>query len=314
MNRKQTYPSFEKWWESVNDTVNEFCFVLVHANVRSLRKYFNEINSLVKPYLDNIDVIVFSETNIKTDEATLFFLNNFEVFSHNRDGRKGGGVMIMVNQKWKINKSKKLTFCSTEALHIEIEYNNKKTSILGLYRAPHGNVEEFLDDIDNWLSDNTDNDMIVVGDINIDTMKPSLQTNKYLDDMAQTGLESKIYEFTREEVSGGKLTQSCIDHIHIRTKDGKSEGQVISEKVADHYFVAATIADFLKDTKTNNITCSFINNKKVDQYIQGVDWNEVAKERNPDKLYDNIVNIFKDIYAKATQICSTKNVNKRTSG
>lgn len=118
MDGKQTYSSFTKWWTSVSATIDDGCFVLLHANVRSLKKHWNEINSLVEPYLDKLDVLVFSKTNIKPEE------DNFEVLSHSRDGRKGGGTMLIINQKLKIKKSKKMKFSSTEALHFQLE---KKT-------------------------------------------------------------------------------------------------------------------------------------------------------------------------------------------
>lgn len=122
--------------------------------------------------------------------------------------------------------------------------------------------------------------------------------------MAQERLGWMIYEFTREEILGEKLTQSSIDHIHVRSKEGKPEGQVVSEKVPDHYFVAVTLADFISNSN-KAIEGSVINNKIVDKYFQEIDWNVVTKEQNPEKSFNNI-NIFKDIYAKSTHRCSTK--------
>lgn len=151
MDGKQTYSSFTKWWTSVSATIDDCCFVLLHANVRSLKKHWNEINSLVEPYLDKLDVLVFSETNIKPEEETLFVLGNFEVLSHSRDDRKGGGTMVIINQKLKIKNSKKIKFSSTEALHVELEKNGKLFSVLSLYRAPQGNIGEFIDDINKSL-------------------------------------------------------------------------------------------------------------------------------------------------------------------
>lgn len=166
-----------------------------------------------------------------------------------------------------------------------------------MYKARYDNVNIFLDNIDNWLNDDKDNAIIGVGDINMDTRKPNLQTNKYPDDLAQAGLKSMIYEFKREETSGGKLTQQCKDHMYVQTRKGKFRGQVISEKVAEHYFVAALLR-ICFDTRPKNIDCSFINNSKVDRDIEGIGWNEVAKVQNAGKLFDSFVSIFQDIYAK----------------
>lgn len=45
----------------------------------------------------------------------------------------------------------------------------------------------------------TDTDMIVVGDIKKDTRKPSLVTNKCLDDITQAVLESMVYDLQEKK-------------------------------------------------------------------------------------------------------------------
>lgn len=71
-------------------------------------------------------LLFFSETNIKTEEETLFFLENFDVVFHSRGGRRGSGVMVAINNKLKIIKyKKKIKFPSTEALHVELDKNKK---------------------------------------------------------------------------------------------------------------------------------------------------------------------------------------------
>lgn len=102
MNESQTCAYFKKWWTIVSATVDKCCFVSMHANVRILGKHWYEINRLVEPYiLDKLDMIVFSETNIKSEEETLCVLDNFQVFPHNRGGRRGGGTMVFINQNRK---------------------------------------------------------------------------------------------------------------------------------------------------------------------------------------------------------------------
>lgn len=75
MNGRQTYSSLEKWWESVTTAIDECSFVLLHVNVRSLKKHWNKINSRVEPYLDKLDVIVFFQKLIsKQKKKHCFFL------------------------------------------------------------------------------------------------------------------------------------------------------------------------------------------------------------------------------------------------
>ena len=71
-----------------------------------------------------------------------------------RDGRKGGETMVIINQKVKITKSKKMKFSWTGALHVELEKNGKLFSVLSLYRALQGNIDEFIDYINKWSNEN----------------------------------------------------------------------------------------------------------------------------------------------------------------
>lgn len=62
-------------------------------------------------------------------------------------------------------------------------------------------------------------------------------------------MENLIQSYTREEILGNRLTQSCIDHISTKQSGDTSTGCVIKEKVADHYFVALAI---LRDAAQQN--------------------------------------------------------------
>lgn len=99
---KQTYQSIEALWRDVHQGNADTGFILFHVNVRSLKKNGDELNARLQPYFEKIDVVVLSETNIKDEEFQLYSCNNFESFSHNRTGRKGGGIMVLTNNKWQI--------------------------------------------------------------------------------------------------------------------------------------------------------------------------------------------------------------------
>lgn len=310
MERKQTISSLKEWWKEISPGANETSFILLHVNIRSLKKHYSEMNLLLDPFMNSIDCLVISETNIKDCDEALFQNKSFETITNNRKNKRGGGIMVMVNKKWNIKNSKKITFSRAEAVQIDIENEKEQIQILAVYRAPQGNIAEFIDDIDNWIKVENSKNLIITGDINIDITKQSNLVDKYLNCLAEHGLQSMIKDITREEILGLQLTRSCIDHICIRSKK-YCKAHVIAEKLADHYFVGIAIPELgIPESERDQVT-TYINNTKVDKYVREINWESIANEEDPEIIYNKIKNAFTDIYKKSSEQVTVK---KRKTG
>jgi hypothetical protein len=165
-----------------------------------------------------------------------------------------------------------------------------------------------------------------MGDLNIDLLEKELGENehaknvygrdKYENTLAEHGFESKINTVTRQEIRNNIITESCIDHVFIRTHLD-CIGVTINEKISDH-FVTALVIDthfktknktkYLKNSsnKTLNTSNIILNDKKIINELSKVDWSFLNSIECPIVMYDCIESMFKSIYET--------NVKKRGQG
>lgn len=81
--------SIDEWGVKLN---NELLSIL-HVNVFSLDKHWNWLMIKLANILPNLDVLVFTEINLKEEQAMCYQLRHFNQISSCRKGR-GGGVMV----------------------------------------------------------------------------------------------------------------------------------------------------------------------------------------------------------------------------
>ncbi|XP_026683918.1 uncharacterized protein LOC113470001 [Diaphorina citri] len=175
--------------------------------------------------------------------------------------------------------------------------------ILAIYRSPKLVLNSFLEDVNFWLTNatkKTDN-VIMIGDINICLKKKSTCV-RYVNMLNNHTLVPLIQEYTREEVLAGNVTKSCIDHINVRMKrEYNYSSSVITDKVADHYFVALRVSKIgaqIPSTKIGPVYKEISDNKLIQQKIEAIDWASLKDEcmENPQQLYEEITNKFNNIY------------------
>jgi len=133
-----------------------------------------------------------------------------------------------------------------ESLFLKISENNKNiVAILIVYRPPKCKIRYFIDELENFSDKNSDKNMIILGNINLDLLKIQgcENTKDFLNSVISQGFVSAINIPTRGEVFKGKLVQSNLDHIFIRqNKQTEIYAGVVTCKISDHYLVIAAIS------------------------------------------------------------------------
>lgn len=116
----------------------------------------------------------------------------------------------------------------------------------------------------------------MVGDINIDLLKDKKsELCEYLNTLAGIGIGSTISVPTRKEVMAGRLVSSCIDHISVRQSGATVKTAVISQELADHYFVGCQTGwhDAPVITPKDRQTINIIDKTTTDNLTSSYDWN-----------------------------------------
>jgi hypothetical protein len=273
---------------------------IIHINIRSLRKNFNELQLLLSGCIDRIDIIALTEVNIREQELPLYKLENYDTHVMTRETSRGGGILVYVR--------KKFNFAATiiksnysEILHGDLLEDGKKLAhLFVVYRPPKTNKHGFVTDIHRLLSSiPTGQDLIVIGDTNIDLLNEvgsGSVINLYRNNMCELGLECAINDVTREEVYGGQVTRTCIDHAWVRTQRAVSS-YVLTTKVSDHYPIGVnlSIVDHAPIGKRTPVI--ILCEKTVETLFESVNWEELTQLECPLQLYDSLCSVFSSVYS-----------------
>lgn len=105
-------------------------------------------------------------------------------------------------------------------MQIDININNNIISLLSIYRPPDKKVSNFVNELDTIINKiKKKQELIIVGDMNVDIKKENKSTTTYLDMLLSNGLQCLINEYTREDV---KKSTTCIDHLFFKINDSNT--------------------------------------------------------------------------------------------
>lgn len=85
------YINIEDWIADVNHL--KTYLQVIHVNICSMRKHFNELLAFLDGCLSSLDIIVITEINPKHAEICLY--NIFNTFYVTRENKRGGGIITM---------------------------------------------------------------------------------------------------------------------------------------------------------------------------------------------------------------------------
>uniref|UniRef100_A0A8D9DWK1 Endonuclease/exonuclease/phosphatase domain-containing protein n=1 Tax=Cacopsylla melanoneura TaxID=428564 RepID=A0A8D9DWK1_9HEMI len=241
--KSRNYENFENFQK--NFELSERNFNTIHLNIRSLKKYWLELLVYLDPILPCLDVITITEIKISEDETPCFQIKDFNQFSRCRYSGNGGGILVFIRDNYIVNKLFcEMTYAEHLCLQIEDMFSPFSIILSNIYRPPHKNKSRFIEELDIFLSSSNVRNkcILVLGDVNIDTKSKTNDTNSYVNTLYSNGLHNVITDFTREEVSDGHLTTTCIDHINAKVKEWHSiKSFIIKTKLADHYFIGCSL-------------------------------------------------------------------------
>ena len=130
--------------------------VLLHINIRSLHKNFDDLYDFLVELNFLPDVICLTEIRIKLHPLLNISLPNYTFF-HTDSTTNAGGVGIYVLNKFQLKKSiTQYNFSKSECLWLDISENNFKTELTvgAVYRHPDQiKIIEFIEEFSNSLSD-----------------------------------------------------------------------------------------------------------------------------------------------------------------
>ncbi len=251
------------------------------SNVRGVIKNWDSIKQL---NLDNYDILLLNEIWQVRDHEKLV-LSNFTLANlEQRTDRRGGGVLIFIRNTLKFEKIDS-PFVSGVIETTSIKIDN--VIITSLYRAPSGNKQTFVDSLQEWVVNQTNKDLYIAGDFNLNLM--SNDTEFYNQIEARTGLKPKIHDVTRIE------SNSCIDNI-LTNIDGTHMCTKLS--IADHLALKSILYVKVKRDPAKKFKYREMKESNWNTFKMNIS-NIIVRGNDLDRKWSNLLYDIKTIVTKS---------------
>jgi len=180
----------------------------------------------------------------------------YRAFHCVREGRRGGGVTILVEDNLSAAKIPHLTCIndSFECVAVELSLGKSNYTIVGTYRPPSSSLETFNAHYFNFIREsNCSNNLFLLGDFNVDLLavSPSGAEMSFRDEIDTYPLLSLINIPTRV----CSFSATCIDHIYTNSTSRCKSG-VLTEPLADHFPVFCSVP-IVRESNSGKISVRF---------------------------------------------------------
>ena len=267
-----------------NNLDNDNKLIIIHHNIRSFNKNYDNLSLMLSNCTFDIDIIILTETWFTENFCTeISGYTGFHIF---RPVKGGGGVSIFVRAELKCaflpefsSVTETYEICAVE---ISLEQNNdrNKCIILGVYRPPNTLMSHFSEKIENLMMSVVQKSVIISGDLNLDLLEEDINS-----DILNLFYSYNYFPLITIATRITDNSATCIDHIWYNKLNVSLAGSVIAD-ITDHYPVFAAI----EVVKINNlITKTFRDHSDV----------------KVDRLCTDVENMCADFFVE----CNTYDVN-----
>lgn len=250
----------------------------------------------------SFDIITFNETWLQEGtEDSMLDVGDFDIYRLDRSGRKGGGLMTLVNRDdtYVVNvekhKNKWVSNVDCEMQIIEIKPGNiRKTLVLNCYRPPTGNVTCFVNCIHDTLDAIVhleEYDIYVCGDFNIPYNETGSTGVKKL-----KSIESK-YGLKQYITSPTRCTSQSKNILDLIFTNAKHIRKAVADEVSisDHEPVYIVKKKMTTKLPRSSFTCrSFVEYERdlFQQDLLNYDWSTYFRTQVVDDLWAELKDVI----------------------
>jgi Reverse transcriptase (RNA-dependent DNA polymerase) len=294
---------------------NKGIFRIVHLNVSSICKHFDEILVLFETCnLRNVDMIVFSETRQLLNFKN-FSIPGFDIHYNNGKLNQNDGVLIYVNSKYTYDIQHFTLIQSDITISkVKLNINNQTVVVVPCYRSPSTNLDLFISDLEGFL-DTLENGSIniLIGDFNVDILNSEVNANsRYLSMLQAFGYKSLINTPTRVTAH----SSTCLDHIFFKKNfpinDAQFHPLVLNSSITDHYPIYLDIST--QEKNNSNLDANrnqqkryeMLDQNKFNALISKQNWENILNILNPQDAYNEFIATFLNIYSQCLIHCNNR--------
>ena len=287
--------------------LNHKNFSLIHFNIRSLNKHYDDMTSLLSTAHSNTSKIICCTETLLSHRSYVNMLNldGYTLHHKDRPARQGGGVCMYVHSSLHANVCDDLSINHNETDSLFVEINNRtgKNLIVGvIYRPPESDRPSFIEALDKLLLliNNSNKDCLLLGDYNIDiSQNPRSTTTK--NDFINTLHSYSFYPNINIPTRVTATSKTIIDNIITNIHNTKIESGVIVTDISDHFpvFLSANL-DQKGQSPRPPVKTRVVNERtlhRLAESMQAKEWDTVYLCTDPNTAYNRLVDeISKSIH------------------
>ena len=282
--------------------VNNFSvdtFALLHFNIRSLNKHFDELQLLLDNNIPTFPIVGLTETWLSSDSQS-FSLNGYDLIVNNRLNRIGGGVSLYVPHCLEYTVCDDLNVMNNyiESLFIEISIPQNKNIIIGIiYRPPNSNVIEFINYITNLMNNPllVNKSSFIMGDFNINLLKHA--HNHCSQEFLETFLSASFLPLISKPTRVVNRSATLIDNIFCNVLPLPDSSIILSD-ITDHYPIMTNIDLTSVSKKTYPLPkrrrATQKNLSNLSASLNSANWSSVYNSNEINESFDNFLNVFNE--------------------
>ena len=315
------YYSIEEYNKYIK-TVSQSYFNILHLNIRSLQKNFDNLTSLLECLANPTHIIALSETWLKDSTQHLYNLKGYEAYHTCRTNREHGGISIYICSDIYAKPIQQYTSISEDIEMCTVKLNLTTNLIFSVIYRPHSKqvaVDEFTHTLNNILAQDlfTRNNTVLLGDFNINLLEHSSHqpTNYFLNSMQTMNYFPHISRPTRFPDNPDLGQPSLLDHIWTNFTPLSTSG-IFHHPISDHLPIFLNIILMSDPCTKHKITYRVFDTTKHNlftTYLAATNWNALLNSNDIDKNFgifsDTLHKSYNAYFPKVTNFVSAKRLS-----
>jgi len=242
------------------------------------------------------DLIFVSEIWIFSDEVNDFKIPDYSFYALPNNSYAAGGVGVFCKNSLDC-PAEYCELVSADVMKILCKIGSEEYCFICCYRLQLFSINFFNNELDNLLLNEKADNLVLIGDFNIDILANCESTDNYLSILAKFGLFPFINDVTRPR-SG-----TCIDHVFCRFRSFQEsyDSFIYDFGITDHCMVGLSVRIDISETRRPEMQKStFVNFDELNNLLRYESWSDVYLCNNILDAYPLFLKIFQGHLQTAT--------------
>lgn len=221
-----------------NEQLNIICLNIQSIRNNKNKNKFDELNVFIDSFNYIIHVIILTEVWIYSEENTNYNIHNYNSYFCNNDEERAGGIVMYVHNI--INSNEIYSSITNNIDCLIVDLIDLKIKIIGIYRHHSSEINNFIDWLEDLLSDHKNS--IVLGDINLNLLNKTCNTTlNYMNMISSKGFEILNLIELDYATRLSNTISTIIDHVFTDLYNLKYTFLVKDTHLSDHRYLLINV-------------------------------------------------------------------------